>query len=66
MLYKKFNTKEEAELYIKLNYKSIEINSLNIQDYYVYTDSACINNGKKNAIAGIGIFFWIDDKRNIS
>jgi len=48
--YKKFNTKEEAELYIKLNYKSIEINSLNIPDYYVYTDGACINNGKKNAI----------------
>lgn len=26
-------------------------------DYYVYTDGACINNGKKNAKAAIGIFF---------
>jgi ribonuclease HI len=35
-------------------------------DYYVYTDGACSNNGKYNALAGIGIFFGIDDKRNIS
>lgn len=35
-------------------------------DYYVYTDGACSNNGKNNAIAGIGIFFGINDTRNIS
>lgn len=35
-------------------------------DYYVYTDGACSNNGKNNALAGIGIFFGIDDTRNIS
>jgi ribonuclease HI len=33
---------------------------------YVYTDGACINNGKKNAKAGIGIFFGLGDKRNVS
>jgi ribonuclease HI len=33
---------------------------------YVYTDGACIHNGKKNAKAGIGIFFGIGDKRNVS
>jgi ribonuclease HI len=33
---------------------------------YVYTDGACIHNGKKYAKAGIGIFFGLDDKRNIS
>ena len=33
---------------------------------YVYTDGACIHNGKKNAKAGIGIFFGLGDKRNIS
>ena len=32
----------------------------------VYTDGSCINNGKKNAKAGIGIFFNINDSRNIS
>jgi len=33
---------------------------------YVYTDGACIHNGKKNAKAGIGIFFGLGDKRNVS
>ena len=36
------------------------------QDYFVYTDGACSNNGKKNAVAGIGIFFGPNDIRNIS
>ena len=35
-------------------------------DYYVYTDGACSNNGKNNALAGIGIFFGVNDSRNIS
>ena len=35
-------------------------------DYYVYTDGACSNNGMDNALTGIGIFFGIDDKRNVS
>jgi len=34
--------------------------------YYVYTDGACSNNGKYNALAGIGIFFGINDNRNMS
>jgi ribonuclease HI len=32
----------------------------------VFTDGACSNNGKNNAIAGIGIFFSDNDNRNIS
>jgi len=35
-------------------------------DYYVYTDGACSKNGSIDAAAGIGIFFGIDDPRNIS
>tara|TARA_B110001452_G_scaffold265480_1_gene270211 strand:- start:1185 stop:1706 length:522 start_codon:yes stop_codon:yes gene_type:complete len=35
-------------------------------EYYVYTDGSCKNNGKINAIAGIGIFFEKNDKRNVS
>jgi ribonuclease HI len=35
-------------------------------DIYVYTDGGCINNGKKNAKAGIGIYFGNDDPRNVS
>ncbi len=33
---------------------------------YVYTDGACINNGKSNAKAGMGVFFSENDPRNIS
>ena len=32
----------------------------------VYTDGSCINNGKSNARAGIGIWFGENDTRNIS
>lgn len=32
----------------------------------VYTDGACSNNGSSSAIAGIGVYFGIDDKRNVS
>jgi ribonuclease HI len=35
-------------------------------DIIVYTDGACINNGKINAKAGIGVYFGKDDSRNIS
>jgi ribonuclease HI len=108
-LYKKFDTKEEADNFIKINGKNIDDTNNNISkqndiisffdniimnskddniimnskddniimnskddnivfnpDYYVYTDGACSNNGKDNASAGIGIFFGINDKRNIS
>jgi len=35
-------------------------------NYYVYTDGACINNGRPGAKAGIGIFFGENDTRNVS
>ena len=88
-LYKKFDTKEEADNFIQINKKYINDTDINakqnnitlfdtikskesddivdfIPDYYVYTDGACSNNGKDDAIAGIGIFFGINDNRNIS
>jgi len=37
-----------------------------VADYYVYTDGGCSNNGRENAKAGIGIFFGINDSRNVS
>lgn len=65
--YKKFDTKEEAEMFIQSNNHYISDEKDNfIPDYYVYTDGACSNNGKHNALAGIGIFFGINDNRNIS
>ena len=39
-----------------------EINKIHI----VYTDGSTINNGKKGARGGIGVFFQDDDLRNIS
>lgn len=35
-------------------------------DYYVYTDGACSNNGRTDAVAGIGIYFSENDPRNVS
>jgi ribonuclease HI len=68
-LYKKFDTKEEATDFIQSNEQKmtpiLDISEF-ITDYYVYTDGACSNNGKENALAGIGIFFGIDDTRNVS
>jgi len=60
-LYKKFNTKQEAEQFIQL-----DIHDPIQPDYYVYTDGACSHNGKDHAKAGIGIFFGKDDPRNVS
>jgi ribonuclease HI len=70
-IYKKCNTLEQAEEYIKLNSpanaSSTKIKEvLEEPDYYVYTDGACSNNGKVNAMAGMGIFFGINDVRNLS
>ena len=71
-VHKKFDTKEEADIFIQSNQsrKNKEeesfVNAEFIPDYYVYTDGSCSNNGKNNAKAGIGIFFGIDDMRNVS
>lgn len=35
-------------------------------DIKIYTDGACLDNGKSSAKAGIGIYFGKDDPRNIS
>ena len=43
--------------------KKIEYESDRI---YVFTDGSCINNGKKNAKGGFGVFFGKNDMRNIS
>lgn len=72
-IYKKFTTQSEAEHFIITNLvmstkEDIEIlkDSETAPDYYVYTDGACSNNGRKTAKAGIGIFFGVDDTRNLS
>ena len=61
--FKKFETKEEAEQFIRP--ELVSINEVS-ETEYVYTDGGCSNNGKRNAVAGIGIFFGIGDPRNVS
>lgn len=78
-IFKKFSVKQEAEAFITQHQqkqhdtKSVDIKENDfilendfIPDYYVYTDGACSNNGKENAMAGIGIYFGSDDPRNVS
>jgi ribonuclease HI len=70
--YKKFDKRDAAEAFMAENsVESIPTVKSDSQpeftpDYYVYTDGACSNNGKENAVAGIGIFFGTDDPRNLS
>lgn len=72
--YRKFDDEKEAENYIlnlvhtceaiyEKKYKKFSESEC---DYYVYTDGSCINNGKINPIAGIGIYFNENDERNVS
>lgn len=48
------------------NYFDIKKTKKFVPDITVYTDGSCINNGKNNASAGIGIFFGDSDPRNVS
>lgn len=53
-VYKKFDTKEDAEIFIKENTLAVndvisEIPQEDDSKLIVFTDGACINNGKKNA-----------------
>ena len=72
-IYKKFATRAEAEFFISINTPGI-VGEPVVEnpyfdftpDYCVYTDGACSNNGRKNANAGIGIYFGENDQRNLS
>lgn len=55
-IYKKFAIEEEAKLFLNEFAETL----------YVYTDGSCYNNGSKNAIAGIGIYFSKDNPNNVS
>ena len=68
-IYKKFDTKAEAERFIESNREGSSADchkEVFDADYYVYTDGACPNNGKAGCSAGIGIYFGPDDERNVS
>ena len=69
-VFKKFNNKQLAHDFInddvndnvftpEINNSEITLpsNLINNKINYVYTDGSCVNNGKENAKAGMGIFF---------
>ena len=72
--YKKFTKLDEAKEFVKFGFimPDDENHDLTKPEVYdenvinVYTDGSCINNGKSDAKAGIGIFFSDDDERNVS
>ena len=65
-VYKKFNNKKDAEYFVLHGVEpNNDISNFNY-DIVVYTDGSCINNGKENAMAGIGIYFGDNDCRNVS
>lgn len=67
--YKKFDSKLDAEEFISDNSNSKSyINDITDTDVdlFVYTDGSCINNGRKNAVGGYGIYFGEGDSRNVS
>lgn len=55
-IYKKFDDEKKAKEFYDEFYNIL----------YVYTDGACHNNGKENAVAGIGIYFSKDNENNVS
>jgi len=79
--YKKFSTEKEAEEFIKKyndvpsstegfikKYNDVpsSIDLPQDDNIYIFTDGSCSNNGKSNAMSGIGIYFGEDDLRNVS
>lgn len=61
--YKKFATREEA---VKFNREGPFASPEGEFDVVVYTDGACRKNGKVDAVAGYGIYFGENDRRNVS
>ena len=71
--FKKFNTREEADEFIQqyttaLAAKTVISDKSHMEtiELFVYTDGSCSKNGRKNACAGIGIYFGTNDPRNVS
>lgn len=65
---KKVNNKNIKQYYSTDKDKTLDNNKTldNIDKIKVYTDGSCQNNGCKDAKAGIGIYFGMNDKRNVS
>tara|TARA_Y100001970_G_scaffold288329_1_gene415310 strand:- start:751 stop:1389 length:639 start_codon:yes stop_codon:yes gene_type:complete len=63
--FKQFNNEQDALTYLEYSDKNISSNGFE-RKVHIYTDGSCINNGKVNVSAGIGIYFSKNDPRNLS
>ena len=61
-----FKIKIDAEKYLKIFNSPPLIPNEEEERIFVYTDGGCLNNGYKNAVAGIGVYFGEGDFRNVS
>ncbi len=78
-IFKSFPTRAEANAYLQTEipekaksngvHEKTKSNGAksekNISYLQIYTDGACVGNGKRDAKAGFGVFFGLDDPRNI-
>ena len=61
-----FSVSREKDLIEKDNSIKTQTENDIEPDYFVYTDGACEGNGSINSIAGYGIYFGVNDQRNVS
>ena len=64
-IFKKFNNEHDAKYFVLHGIVPNHLDNFQY-DICVYTDGSCINNGKPNAMSGIGIYFGENDPRNTS
>ena len=64
--FKQFDNEKDALSYLKYENTDSMCSKQLGQKIHIYTDGSCINNGKVNASAGIGIYFGKNDPRNLS
>jgi ribonuclease HI len=70
-IFKKFSNIKEANEFVEKGHGEFVVqnhfeNENFVPNIIVFTDGACINNGKPDALAGIGVFFAENDPRNYS
>lgn len=60
------DTKKGEETHLETPAKKLKKSEQQNSIINIYTDGSCLANGRKNAAAGIGVFFGDNDPRNIS
>lgn len=68
--FKSFNSLADAEIYLTLEHSILktqyEKDTTDQDEIHIYTDGACKSNGTYHAVAGYGVYYGVNDSRNIS